>query len=254
MKASVVTVCFNSAGTIARTIESVNRQDFLNIEHVFIDGVSVDETVKIISLRSSREKVVLSERDKGIYDAMNKGVALTSGDFIGFLNSDDYYFDNNVISRVAEFFNDPSVGFVFGDLNMVNKKGEVIRKWRPGVESSFRLKGRQIPHPVFFVRAELIRNLDTPFDPSYRISADLKQQLLLVNKYSAKGVYMPRVLVEMTVGGASTKSLSAYILGWQESIRAYNEVFGRGGFLFTARKVVSKLSGTSLKYFKLNKL
>jgi glycosyltransferase len=134
-------------------------------------------------------------------------------------------------------------GFVYGDILMVDNHGRTVRNWKTGVLKADRLEGRQIPHPAFFVRRELLNNIGLAFDPTLRIAADLKQQLILINKLGARGSYLPRALVKMRLGGTSTASLGSYVTGWKESARAYNDVFGRGGHLFTLLKVLSKLGG-----------
>lgn len=246
MRASIITVCFNSSKTIANTVHSVNSQTHHEIEHIFIDGGSSDSTLEIIDKFSTRQQLVLSEPDYGIYDAMNKGFHVSSGEFVAFLNSDDIYADDNVISDVARAFLDETVLFVYGDIEMVNKQGVVARSWRTGQSCQYRLDGMQIPHPAFFTRRSLLQSLDVPFDASYRISADLKQQLILINKMKVTGQYIQRSLVRMAIGGTSTASIRSYIAGWLECIRAYNDIFGSGGIAFTAKKVASKLYGVKL--------
>lgn len=242
MKPSVITVCFNSQDTIKRNIESVNSQNANDIEHIFIDGGSIDRTVDLIVASCTNAYKLVSEVDGGIYDAMNKGVALASGDFVGFLNSDDWYSDSNVISDVASIFSKSNVDFVFGDIKMWSNSGKLVRHWKSHSACAKSLDGRQIPHPAFFVRTTALKRLTTPFDSTYKISADLKQQLILINKLHCVGHYLPRSLANMSIGGASTKNLNSYLNGWRECIRAYNDVFGGGGLYFTLRKVLSKIS------------
>jgi glycosyltransferase involved in cell wall biosynthesis len=243
MKPSIVTVCYNSQDTILRAIQSVNRQSKGCVEHVFIDGGSIDNTVEIIKSSCTNPFKVVSEPDNGIYDAMNKGFRLASGDFVGFLNSDDWLADDNVLKDVSVLFEKRDIDFVFGDIEMFGQNGKLVRRWQADPQCAFRVHGRQIPHPAFFVRASVLRGINGPFDSTYKISADLKQQLIIINKLRCTGYYVARTLVNMSMGGASTKNPFAYLKGWSESVRAYNEVFGRGGFLFTAQKVFSKISG-----------
>jgi glycosyltransferase involved in cell wall biosynthesis len=247
---SVVTVCFNSAKTIQHTLESVSKQEYSNLEHVIVDGKSSDETLDIVKTFGLKVSSVISEKDNGIYDAMNKGFLLSCGEIIGFLNSDDRYSDNKVISEIAALFDSPEVDFVYANIDMLDQSGHVSRRWRVGQLSEKGLDGNQIPHPAFFVRKEALLKLKFPFDPSYKISADLKQQLELINKLRLKGRYLDRSIVQMSLGGASTNSFSSYLRGWIESARAYNEVFGSGGSIFTARKVFSKIRGFRPRLFK----
>lgn len=256
LKFSIITVAYNSEETIRNTIYSVAEQDYLNIEHIIVDGNSSDSTVAIVQEQSNKNIKFISEPDNGIYDAMNKGVSLASGDVIAFLNSDDFYIDYMVISDVANKFSNNCIQYVYGDIDLISKSGNIIRRWISGVECEKELKGKQIPHPALFILKETMLSLPVPFDSSYKISADLKQQLIIINKHKARGGYIPRVLVNMMVGGASTGSLSSYLLGWQESVKAYNDVFDSGGFKFTFKKVLSKIN---LKFFvffflKFNKL
>lgn len=243
MKISIVTVAFNAERTIANTLDSVAAQQHPDIEHIIIDGCSTDRTLEIVRFRGSHVSRVLSEPDDGIYDAMNKGLALATGDVVGFLNSDDTYADRAVISDVAWHFSNGSMDYVYGDIHMLDEAGEVVRHWQTGDIPVGGLRNTQIPHPALFVRRSLLDSLNPAFDPSYRISADLKQQLILINKLCARGGYIKRPLVFMSIGGASTAGLRSYAVGWQESIRAYNEVFGRGGWCYTFKKVASKVRG-----------
>lgn len=243
LKFSIITVCFNSEATISDTLHSVAEQTWSNIEHIIIDGASSDNTLAIVSQYASSTVKTISEPDLGIYDAMNKGLAISTGDVVAFLNSDDCYSDKYVIKEVAEKFVSTDCDFVYGDLNMVDRNGRLVRQWKSGLISEDGLVGSQIPHPVLFVRRSLLIQLSPAFDISYRIAADLKQQLIIVNKYKAIGTYLPRVIAVMRLGGESTASLTNYMKGWSESVRAYNEVFGSGGILFTTKKVLSKISG-----------
>ncbi|WP_068322672.1 glycosyltransferase family 2 protein [Polynucleobacter yangtzensis] len=242
-KISIITVSFNSAETIANTLRSVKSQKYCNYEHIVIDGGSKDETLAIIQLNGQHLARVVSEPDKGIYDAMNKGLAIATGELVGFLNSDDVYADENVLSEVACNFAEGAVDYVYGDILMLNNSGKVVRHWRTGIIPAGGFCDTQIPHPAFWVRRHLLDSLIPAFDPSYRISADLKQQLILINKLGARGRYIKRPLTLMSLGGASTKSLRSYVKGWRESSRAYNDVFGSGGWIFTFKKVFSKVKG-----------
>jgi glycosyltransferase involved in cell wall biosynthesis len=241
-KVSIVTVCFNSAKTIAQTLASVANQLGVEQEHIIVDGGSTDATMTIVRELGSTVSRSISEPDRGIYDAMNKGLDLATGDLIAFLNSDDRYADANVLAEVVAAFDSGRCDFVYGDLQMINNDGQVVRHWKTGDIPATGLAGTQIPHPVLFIRRQLLSQLKPAFDPSYRISADLKQQLILINKMRAKGVYVRRPLALMSMGGASTAHLSGYMAGWRETVRAYNEIFGGGGWWFTAKKVTSKVS------------
>lgn len=241
MKISIITVVFNGEKTISETIKSVNNQVYSNIEHIVIDGKSTDGTLE--TLKNFDNLIVLSESDSGIYDAMNKGAYLSTGEIICFLNADDSYCDQYVISDVVKVFEKTNADFVYGDIKMIDFQSKlVVREWVTGHECITKLRNSQIPHPAFFIKNDLLKSLTPPFDSNYHIAADLKQQLLIINKLRKVGYYIPRFLVNMSMGGASTNGFFSYFKGWQESILVYNDLFGRGGLYFTLRKVSRKIS------------
>ena len=242
MQASIVTVCFNSAATLADTLRSVSEQVYPRVEHVLVDGGSTDGTLELVRMHAKRVGPCVSEPDRGTYDAMNKGLALSSGDFVGFLNSDDVYQDARVLEDVAQAF-EQGAHFVYGDIDMVDDQGQLVRHWRAGPLPGGRLGRRQLPHPAFFVRRDWLLRLRPAFDDSLRIASDLKQQLILIDQLGARGLYIERPLARMRVGGASTASVANIMAGWRESRRAYNDVFGRGGWWYTVAKVSAKLGG-----------
>lgn len=245
MKISVITVTKNSADTIERTVRSVFSQSNVQVEHVVKDANSTDQTVEL-SRAINPNISDLIQSDIGIYDAMNQGYFHATGEIIAFLNSDDYYIDNHVLSDVDNCFKKNNCDFVYGDIRMVSLTGEVVREWRVGHISDEGLVGQQIPHPGLFIRRTVFEKFSLPFDPAYKISADLKQQLIMINKLKLKGAYLNRTVVVMETGGESTNSFNSYYLGWKESVRAYNEVFGRGGISFVINKVFSKLQGVNV--------
>ncbi|MBQ0958347.1 glycosyltransferase [Ideonella sp. 4Y11] len=242
MKISIVTVTKNSARTLERTMRSVLGQRHPDVEHLIKDAGSTDNT-RELAQSVSASAIVINQADRGIYDAMNQGFAACTGEVVAFLNSDDHYADDQVLAEVAAAFERSGADYVYGDVEMTDAQGQVVRRWVTTDACLRRLRAAQIPHPALFVRRSVLAQLSGPFDPSYRISADLKQQLLLINRMQVKGHYLPRTLAVMEIGGASTSGVRAYWRGWQESRRAYNEVEGRGGSLYVARKVLSKLPG-----------
>jgi glycosyltransferase len=238
---SIITVTKNSSKTIEKNISSVKNQKNINAEHIIKDAHSDDGTSELALKANPKINLIVSQ-DSGIYDAMNQGLAAASGQIIAFLNSDDYYIDDLVLFDVINEFNAGDVDYVYGDINMVRKDGTVVRAWRTGIiKQKDILRGFQIPHPVFFCKREFLMKIDSPFDPTYRISADLKQQLILLNTFHARGKYINRVLAVMALGGESTRGISSYILGWQECARAYQEVLGKNGWHFVFWKVAKKL-------------
>jgi len=243
MKISVVTAVYNRSHCIAAAIKSVQQQSYTNIEHVIVDGASTDGTLEILRGCLNKDSILISEPDNGIYDALNKGFLRASGDVIGILHSDDSFYDDKVIERVMKVFRDYNIDYVYGDIDMINGDDKVVRHWRAGHLDNGFIKSMQIPHPSLFISRSLLMKLHPPFDSSYKISADLKQQLTFANKLRSKGFYLPYSLVKMRVGGTSTSNFRAYLDGWIESRRAWNEVHGNGGFLYVIRKVLSKISG-----------
>lgn len=209
-------------------------------EHILKDACSTDNTC-LIGSSTNPQLIVLSEPDAGIYDGMNIGFSHTTGDVVAFLNSDDYYPDPMVLHDVCEAFRQSGCDFVYGNIEIHNSQGKVVRRWITSDFGDGMLTGVQIPHPALFIKRSLLEKINGPFDTSYKIAGDLKQQLLLVNKLRAKGCYLDRTLAIMQSGGASDNSLLSRWNGWMESRRAYNEVMGSGGTGFVIRKVISNL-------------
>lgn len=237
---SVVTATLNSAQTLADTLRSVSGQLGVNVEHIIKDGGSRDATVSIARDHAGPVRVI-ERSDRGIYDAMNQGFAEARGDIVCFLNSDDYFVDDSVLRDVATAFETSGSDIVYGDLEIIGEDGKVLRRWQSGHLSEGRLRGMQLPHPSFFVRRDVLARLGHPFDPGYRIAADLKQQVLLINRHGARAHYLQRTLVRMRHGGASSRNLRAIMKGWKESARAYHEATGENAWIFVAQKVARKL-------------
>ena len=213
VEVSVVTACYNSAKTIGTTIQSVNSQSYANIEQVFIDGGSTDDTLDVISASARKDFSVLSEPDNGIYDALNKGIRRATGEVVGFLHADDFYTDDSVLETIADCFSRPEVQAVYGDLQYVSQSDtdKVIRTWNTKAFSQGRLKrGWMPPHPTLYVRKEWYERIGG-FDTQYRIAADYFSILQLFSHPDFEAVYLPQVLVKMRIGGASNRSLKNII-------------------------------------------
>jgi len=208
MKVSIITATYNSAATVRDTLKCIASQQYNNIEHIIVDGLSKDNTLEIVSEFGHVAKVV-SEKDKGIYDAMNKGVQLATGDVIGILNSDDFYTDPSILAKVAAVFEDPAVEGVYGDLQYVKQDNidVVTRTWRSGkYQKRFLYYGWMPPHPTFFVRRHIYEKCGT-FNTTLRSAADYELMLRVLLKYEARVQYIPEVLVKMRAGGMSNASL-----------------------------------------------
>lgn len=247
IKFSIITVTKNSEETIKDTLSSVSIQRYSNLEHIIKDGLSDDSTTNIVKSYLSNKISLISKLDLGIYDAMNQGYEYSNGDVIAFLNSDDFYADDLVLEDVAKVFSNNAIDYVYGNIVMVNKFGEKIRVWDMNSHLSTIANMKQIAHPALFIRRRCLDRLTACFDSSYKISADLKQQLILLYKFNLTGEYIPRVIAVVKTGGESTKNLSSFLLGWCESIKAYNDVFESGGLLFTIKKVLIKLPSFFMK-------
>ena len=209
MKISVITATWNCAGTVGECLASVAGQTYRNREHLVIDGASRDGTRALLEPHRPRLAVLLSEPDRGVYDALNKGIARASGEVLGLLHADDLYADREVLARVAAAFADPAVDAVYGDLVYVGKEdtGRVIRHWRSGEYRSERLRrGWMPPHPTLYLRRALYER-HGGFDLQYRIAADYDLILRVLSRLTGRVVYLPEVLVRMRVGGASNRSL-----------------------------------------------
>ena len=222
MKVSIITATFNSASTIADTLESVRIQTYPTIEHIIVDGLSTDNTLTIVN-NAQRIEQVVSEKDNGIYDAMNKGIALTNGEIIGILNSDDFYAHEKVIEEVVALFEQTNCDAVYGNLIFVHPDNpkKILRKWiAGGYDLNLFLKGWMPPHPTFFVKKSVYDQLGN-FNIALRSSADyeLLLRFLYVNKIKVE--YLHDVLVHMRSGGQSTKSFSNRIKAHKEDYMAW---------------------------------
>ena len=239
---SVITVCFRSERTIGHTIDSVNAQSYPHIEHVFIDGASTDNTLGVIKAHSQRVRRVLSEPDRGIYDALNKGLCLAKGDVVGFLHADDFFAHSDVLAHVAAQFADPAVGGVYGDLQYVSETdpSRVIRHWKAMPFSRWRLRlGWMPPHPTLYVRKPWYDRIGG-FDTRYRIAADYFSILQLFTHPEFKTSYLPKVLVKMRAGGVSNRSLKNILLKSREDLDALRRSRA-GGLATLAAKNLRKL-------------
>ena len=242
MKISIITCVYNNSKTIAEAIESVLSQTHDDIEYIIIDGASTDGTIDIINQYKDKISTIVSEPDKGIYDGLNKGIQLATGDIIGFLHSDDLYQHNNVIKMTDETFDKYNVDSVYGDLTYVSKDNtsNVIRYWKSG---GFTLKklahGWMPPHPTFFVKRKVYEEAGV-FDTSFKIAADYDIILRLLGKYKISTHYIPEVLIKMRVGGESNKSLKNLFQKSLDDFRAMknNGIGGIGSLLI---KNISKL-------------
>lgn len=252
MKISVITVVYNNKETIPDTIESVLSQNYDDIEYVIVDGASTDGTVEVIKKNikryHKRSIKFISEKDEGIYDAMNKGISLATGDIIGMLNSDDFYINRSVISIVASEFKTKNVDSVFADLVYV-RSDDLDKSVRHYSSAKFHPKkmayGWMPAHPTFFVRREICEQYGL-YKTNYQIAADYEfiARLLVKNKVSYS--YIPQVLVKMRTGGVSTRNLKSNWILNEEILRACAENSIKTNII----KVLSKYPAKVFQAFK----
>jgi glycosyltransferase involved in cell wall biosynthesis len=211
VKISVVTVSFNSARTIGYTLESFFRQSHPEKELVVVDGASSDETLTIVRSFQLEGMVVISERDAGIYDAMNKGLAAFSGEAVGFLNSDDRFKDAEALAQISDTLQGADV--VYGNLDFVagHNSARVVRRWRgsPFRKNAF-AAGWMPAHPTFYVRRAVVDAVGK-FDLSYEIAADYDYMLRAMELHDFRTAFVDRVFVDMMHGGESNKGIKAYL-------------------------------------------
>jgi glycosyltransferase involved in cell wall biosynthesis len=235
MKISIITAVLNGRSTIADALDSVLAQDYADIEFIVIDGASTDGTLDIIQRYPGRLAHLVSEPDRGIYDALNKGLRLATGEVVGFLNADDCYADHRVMSRVAAALADPTVDACYGDLFYVRKDepNHVIRRWQAGpYHPRLLARGWMPPHPTFYARRAIYQRLGG-FDIDYRIAADYDCMLRFLGAGRVTCAYIPEVLVKMRLGGVSNRSLHNLLQKSREDYRALrrNRVGGLGTLL-----------------------
>ncbi|MCW3077219.1 MAG: hypothetical protein JWO32_1828 [Bacteroidetes bacterium] len=209
MKVSIITVTFNSADTLQDTIHSVITQSYMNTEFIIIDGGSTDNTLNIVKKYKGSISVVVSEKDQGLYDAINKGIDLATGDIIGILHSDDFYIHEHVISHYVKVFNDKNCHAVYSDLYYVKRENtdKIIRKWKSGNYNpdSF-INGWMPPHPTFFVKKEVYNRLGK-FNTEFKTAADYELMLRFIHKNKIDLAYLPEYTVKMRIGGKSNASV-----------------------------------------------
>lgn len=206
MKASIITVCYNSEKTIRETIDSVNNQSYKDLEHIFIDGHSSDSTLEIIKEFSRRPSIVVSEKDNGIYDAMNKGIKLSTGEIIFILNSDDIFYDNQVIEKIIKEFNlNPKIDILYGGIlfSEENNIRKYIRYWMPTEYTKYSFcKGWHPPHPGFVVRKSVYRT--EQFNTSFKIAADFELMYRFIEILNIPSLHYPDYVAILRYGGTST--------------------------------------------------
>jgi glycosyltransferase len=255
MKVTIITATFNSDKNLQRTIDSVVNQDYPDIEHIIIDGGSTDNTLQIIESNKHKISTCISEKDKGIYDALNKGIKMATGDVIGFLNSDDVFTNKHVISRVVNCMKIKKSDVVYGNLVYQSKEKEerkkTIRYWRSNVYSPGCLKwGWMPPHPTVYCKREIYDTWGL-YDDKFKISADYDFILRVFKQPTVSKSFLPTIMVKMDIGGISNKSVKNILQKSIEDFKAINRN-GTGNLLTLFFKNIRKVNQfNSYKNYKI---
>lgn len=228
MKVSIITVTYNSAQTLAMTIDSVLRQTYQDIEYIVKDGGSTDKTIDVIKeyepMFHGRMKW-LSAKDKGIYDGMNKGIEMATGNIVGILNSDDFFTDNHVIEKIADAFNEKKVDAIYGDVHFVKGSNlkKSIRYYSSRLFCPFWLRFGFMPaHPSFYVRRDVFSKVGL-YKTDYKIGADFEMMVRMFYRHRITYHYLPYDFVTMRTGGVSTRDINSRRILLKEDVRACRE-------------------------------
>lgn len=219
----MVTVVYNAQNTIARCIESVINQKNIDLEYIIIDGGSTDNTLQIIAQYKSVISFFISEPDKGIYDAMNKGIKMATGNIVGILNADDHFADDLVLYSVIQAFTNPEIDVLYGNLNFVDANDKIVRKWHAKKcgNNSFN-RGFMPPHPTFYSRRQLFEKLGF-YELGYGSAADYELMVRFMHKHKVRSFYLNKIMVIMRAGGVSNKNLKNRLQAWKHDLKAMRE-------------------------------
>lgn len=247
MMISIITVAKNSKKTITDTVRSVIGQTYKDVEYIVVDGASEDGTLDVLKPYANGIRKIISEPDAGMYDAMNKGIALATGDIVGILNADDYYNDEHVLSKVANIFDTSSVDALFADLVYVKPANlnKIVRYYSGANFTLSKLSfGWMPPHPTFFVKRECYLKYGF-FKTDYKIAADFELLARFLAKHRIRCQYLPEIIVKMRTGGTSTRSINSNLILNREILRACSE----NGIATNMLKIYSKYFGKCMQLF-----
>lgn len=244
MKISIITVVYNNVTTLETAIQSVLSQTYRNIEYIIIDGGSTDGTLDIVDKYKTKISLVISEPDKGLYDAMNKGISMATGDVIGILNSDDLYEDQYVIKDVVLGFEENSnIDLLYGNLFYVkySDTAKVSRNW---VSQSYYPRffddGNVPPHPSLFIKKGVYQKISL-FNLNYKLAADYELMLRIFKVYNFKSMYLNRYMVRMRLGGATNKSIRNIFNGNREILKAWKDNGLKIPYLLVPKRVIKRI-------------
>jgi glycosyltransferase involved in cell wall biosynthesis len=240
-KISLITVTRNSQKTLGRCIESVIAQNYSNIEYIIIDGASTDDTLQIISQYKQHIDLFISEPDAGIYDAMNKGIRLATGNIVGILNSDDFFAYKETLSDIAAAFANENMDVLYGNLNYINPNGSIVRKWRSGAykPGMFNM-GWMPPHPTFYCKRVLFEKWGN-YELQYGTAADYELMLRFIHLNRANTYYLNKTMITMEVGGQSNENYFNRIKAWGNDYAAMRKNGVKFPLLSVVFKPISKI-------------
>ena len=220
MKISIITISYNAENTIKNTLKSIENQSYNNIEHIIIDGGSKDSTLEICNSFSHVSKVI-SESDRGVYDAFNKGLKLATGNVVGFLNADDIFYDYNSVKEIVDAFSKNNTDIVYGNLDYINEDGKVVRNWISKSYKKGLIKKAWMPaHPTFYCKKEVYDRLGL-YNDSFKIGGDFELCLRFLEVNKVPSFYLNKKLVKMLVGGISNSGLKSKWIIYKEELRAF---------------------------------
>lgn len=237
MKVTIITSCFNRESTIGQTIESVLAQDYPDIEYLIIDGASCDNSLSVIKHYKEEKRIakIVSEPDNGMYEAINKGIRLASGDIVGLLHSDDFFYNTHVISDIVRIFNETGADFVYGNGLYIDAEhtDRVVRNWVSGRYHRWKVRLGWLPlHPTVYIRREVMRRCGL-YDESYKIASDSDFLVRYLYENNLHVEYLNKYFVKMRMGGLSTGGASRASV-WAEDVRMYKS----HGFLGVPTKLM----------------
>lgn len=235
MRVSIITTCYNREKTIAQAIESVLSQDYPDIEYIVVDGSSTDKSFKIVRSYGSQICKAVSERDGGMYEAINKGIKMATGDIVGLLHSDDFLIHNHIISEIVERFKQTSADIVYGDGLFVDahQTDKVIRDWRSGNYRRWKVRLGWLPlHPTVYIKRSVMEKYGL-YDERYQIAADSDFLVRYLYKADLKVGYLGKYVVRMRMGGLSTDSQKRKTM-WKEDVKMYR----KNGFWGVPEKIL----------------
>ena len=241
MKVSIITTCYNRVHTIQESIESVLAQDYPDIEYIIVDGASTDGTVELVESYKDRIATFISERDRGMYEAINKGIRMATGDIVGLMHSDDAFYDHHVVSRIVDAFmqHDPEMLYGNGLFIDPRKPEQIVRNWISGESNRLKFRSGWLPlHTTTYFRTDILKRYGL-YNETYRIAADTELLTRYMYKYKIKTYYLNRYIVKMKLGGASTNPKQV-LKKWNEDIRAYKR-HRLNPYIALPAKVFSKL-------------